>query len=79
MNRMKRQKGMTVKDELARLVGAKYITGEEQRNSSRRNEEVEPKRKQRPVVDVSGGEKKVQCYEEQLLHRNLECQAHESR
>ena len=56
---MKRQKGMTLKDELARLVGAKYTTGEEQRNSSRRNEEAEPKCKQRPVVDVSGGESKV--------------------
>ena len=41
---MKRQKGMTVKDELARLVGAKYITGEEQRNSSRRYEDIEKTR-----------------------------------
>ena len=52
---------MTQKDELPRLVGAQYVTGEEQRNSSRRNEEAEPMRKQHPVVDVPGGESKVQC------------------
>ena len=50
---------MTLKDEPCRLVGAQYATGEEQRNSSRRNEEAEPKQKQLPVVDVSGGESKV--------------------
>ena len=61
MNCMKRQKDMTLKDELPRLVGAQYVTGEEQRNSSRRNEEAEPMRKQHPVVDVPGGERKVQC------------------
>ena len=56
---------MTLKDELHRSVGAQYATGEEWRNSSRRNEEEEPKGKQCPVVDVSGGESKVQCYKEQ--------------
>ena len=45
---------MTLKDELLRLVGAQYATGEEWRNNSRKNEEMEPKRKQRPVVDVTG-------------------------
>ena len=59
MNSMKRQKDRTLKDELPRSVGAQYTTGEEQRNSSRRNEEVELKRKQCPVVDVSGGKNKV--------------------
>ena len=49
---------MKLKDELPRSVGAQYATGEEQRNSSRRNEEAEPKWKQCPVVDVSGGESK---------------------
>ena len=39
MNSMKRQKNMTLKDELPRLVGAQYAIGKEQRNSSRRNEE----------------------------------------
>ena len=59
MNSMKRQKDRTLKDELPRSVGAQYATGEELRNSSRRNEEAEPKQKQRPAVDVSGGESKV--------------------
>ena len=59
MNSMKRQKDMTLKDELPRSVGAQCATGEEQRNSSGRNEEAEPKSKQHPVVDVSGGESKV--------------------
>ena len=43
MNNMKRQKNMTLKDELTRLVGAQYATGEECRNNSRNNEETEPK------------------------------------
>ena len=60
MNSMKRQKDMTLKDELPRSLGAQYATGEAQRNSSRRNEVVEPKQKQHTVVDVSGGESKVQ-------------------
>ena len=42
---MKRQKDMTLKDELPKLVGAQYSTGKEQSNSSRTNEEAEPKRK----------------------------------
>ena len=45
MNSMKRQKDMTLKDELPGLVGAQYATGEEWRNNSRKNEETEPKRK----------------------------------
>ena len=45
VNRMKRQKDMTLKDEFPRLVDAQYAPGEEQRNSSRRNEEAEPKGK----------------------------------
>ena len=59
MKSMKRQKYMTLKDELPRLVGTQYATEEEWRNSSRRNEETEPKQKQHPVMDVSGGESKV--------------------
>ena len=43
MNSMKRQKDMVLKDELPRLVGAQYATGEEWRNNSRKNEEMEPK------------------------------------
>ena len=56
MNSMKRQKDMTLKDELPRSVGAQYVTGEEWRNSSRKNEEAKPKQKQCPVVHMSGGE-----------------------
>ena len=52
MNSMKRQKDMTLKDELPRSVGAQYTPGGEQTNSHRRNEEVEPKQKQHPAVDV---------------------------
>ena len=43
MNSMKRPKGMTLKDELPRLVGAQYATGDQWRNSSRKSEEAEPK------------------------------------
>ena len=64
MNSMKRQK-MKLKDELPWSVGAQYASGEEQRNSSRRNEEAEQKQKWHPVVDVSGGESKLQCCKEQ--------------
>ena len=46
MNSMKRQKDVTVKDELPRLVGAQYATREERRNNSRKNEGMEPKQKQ---------------------------------
>ena len=45
---------MTLKDELPGLVGAQYAPGEEWRNSSRKNEEAEPKQKQHPVVDATG-------------------------
>ena len=54
MNRMKRQKDRTLKDELPRSVGAQYITEEQWRNNSRKNEETEPKQKQHRVVDVTG-------------------------
>ena len=53
MNSMKREKYMTLKDELTRLVGSQYATGEEWRNNSRKNEEMEPKKKQHPDVDVT--------------------------
>ena len=59
MNTMKRQKDMTLKDELPRLVGAQYAIGEDWRNSSRKNEETEAKRKQHPLVDVTGDRSKV--------------------
>ena len=54
MNSMKRQKDRTLKDELPRSVGAQYATGDQWRNNSRKNEEMEPKQKQHPAVDVTG-------------------------
>ena len=54
MNTMKKQKDMTLKDILPRSLGAQYATGEEWRNNSRKNEEMESKQKQYPVVDVTG-------------------------
>ena len=65
MKRMKRQKDRTLKDELPRLVGAQYATRNLWRNKSRKNEEMEPKQKQHPVVDVTGDRSKVWCYKEQ--------------
>ena len=59
MNSMKRQKDKTLKDELPRLVGARYAIGEQWRNNSRNNEETEPKQKQHPAVDVTGDGSKV--------------------
>ena len=59
MNSMKRQKDKTLKDELPRLVGAQYATGDQWRNNSRKNEGMEPKQKQYPVVDVTGDRSKV--------------------
>ena len=54
MNSMKRQKDRTLKDELPRLVGAQYATGDQWRTNSRKKEQMEPKQKQHPVVDVAG-------------------------
>ena len=64
-NSMKRQKARTLKDELLRLVGAQYATGDQWRNNSRKNEGMEPKQKQYSVVDVTGGRSKVRCCKEQ--------------
>ena len=55
MNSMKRQKDRTLKDELPRSVGVQYATGDHWRNNSRKNEEMEPKQKQYPAVDVTDG------------------------
>ena len=51
---------MTVKDELPRPVGPQYATGEEWRNNSRKNEGMEPKQKQYPVMGMTGDRSKVQ-------------------
>ena len=65
MNRMKRQKDRTLKDELSRLVGVQYATGDQWRNNSRKNEEMEPKQKQHSAVDMTGDGSKVRCCKEQ--------------
>ena len=59
MNSMKRQKDRIPKEELPRSLGAQYATGDQWRNNSRKNEEMEPKQKQQPVVDVTGDGSKV--------------------
>ena len=65
MNSIKRQKDKTLKIELHRLVGAQYATG--------KNEEMEPKQKQHPVVDMTGDGSKVQfCKKKTILRKNLE-------
>ena len=65
MNSVKRQKDKTLKDELSRSVGAQYATGDQWRNNSRKNEEMEPQQKQYPAVDVTGDRSKVRCCKEQ--------------
>ena len=59
MNSMKRQKERTLKDELPRLGGAQYATGDHWRNNTRKNEGMKPKQKHHPVVDVTGDGSKV--------------------
>ena len=67
MNSMKRQgkKKWTLKDELPRSIGAQYATGDKWSNNSRKNEEMEPKQKQYPVMDVTGDRGKVHCCKQQ--------------
>ena len=65
MNSMKRQNDSIQKDELPGSVGAQYVTGDEWRNNSRKNEGMQPKQKQYPAVDVIGDRQKVQCSKEQ--------------
>ena len=59
MNSMKRQNDRILKEELPRLVDAQYATGDQWRNNSGKNEGMEPKQKQYPVVDVTGDRSKV--------------------
>ena len=61
MNSIKRQKDRTLKDELLKLLGAQYATRDQWRNNSRKNEGMEPKQKQHPVVDGTGDRSKVRC------------------
>ena len=59
MNSMKRQNDRIPKEELSRSLGAQYATGDQWRNNSRKNEGMEPKQKQYPVVDVTGDRSKI--------------------
>ena len=59
MNSMRRQNDRILKEELPRSVGAQYATGDKRRNNSRKNEGMEPKQKQYPVVDGTGDSSKV--------------------
>ena len=61
MNSMKGQNDRTLKEELPRPVGAQHATGDQRRNNSRKNEGMEPKQKQHPVVDGTGDRSKVRC------------------
>ena len=64
MNSMKRQKDRILKEELPSSVGAQHATGDQWGNNSRKNEGMEPKQKQYPVVDVTGGRSKIRCCKE---------------
>ena len=59
MNSMKRKNDKTLKEELPRSVGAQYATEDQWRNNFRKNEEMEPRQKQYPAVDVTGDRSKV--------------------
>ena len=59
MNSMKRQNDRILTEKLSRSVVAEYATGDQWRNNSRKNEMIEPKHKQYPVVDVTGDRSKV--------------------
>ena len=65
MNSMKRQNDRILKEEFPRSVGAQYATGDQWRYNSRKNEGMEPKQKQYPVVDVTDDKSKVRCCKEQ--------------
>ena len=68
MNSMQGQKDRTLKDELPQSAGDQYATGDQWRNNSKKNEEMEPKQKQHPVVDVTGDGSKVRCYKQTTQH-----------
>ena len=70
MNTMKRQNDRIPKEVLPRSVGAQHTTGVQWRNNSRKNEGMEPKRKQYPAVDVTGDRSKVRCCKEHYCIEN---------
>ena len=66
MNSMKRQNDRILKEELPRLVGAQYATGDKWRNNSRKNERMEPKQKQYPVVDVTADSSNIWSFKSNI-------------
>ena len=71
INSMKKQKDRTLKDELPRSVDAQYATGDQWRSNSKKNEVMEPKQKQHPVVGVTWEKQGLMLWRA-ILHRNLE-------
>ena len=65
INSKKRQTDRILKEELPRSVGAQYANGDQWRNNSRKNEGMEPKQKQYPLVDVTDDRSKFRCCKEQ--------------
>ena len=61
MNSMKSQNDRILKEERPRSVDAQYVTGDQWRNNSKKNERMEPKQNQYPAVDVTGDRSKVRC------------------
>jgi hypothetical protein len=59
INSVKRQNDRIPKEELPKSLGAQYATGDQWRNNSRKNEGMEPKQKQYPVVDMTGDRSKI--------------------
>ena len=78
-NSIKRQKDRTLKYELPRSVGAQNATGDQWRKNPRKNEGMEPKQKQHPVVDGTGNKSKVWCCKEQYCIRTWRMLGPESR
>ena len=65
MNSTKRQKARILKDECPKSVGVQYAPGDQWRNNSRKNDGMEPKQKQCPIVNGPGDRSKVRCCKEQ--------------
>ena len=78
INSMKRQNDRVLNEELTRSIGIQYVTGDQWRNNSRKNEGMEPKQKQYRAVDVTVIEARSYAVKSNSA-RNLECQVHESR
>ena len=72
MNNMKRQKDKMLKDELPRSVGTQYFTGDQWRNNPRKNEEMEPKQKQHPLMNVTVMGTRSDTIRARL-YRNMDC------